>query len=712
MSIYAIIVTVLLFLFNAVLIDYARILVAQERTEEAAQAAVRSTLAHFDAGAHKYGLFGMSSDADATKTFQNVFEKNLTVDAKGELFQFVDTEMDASQTKVTTSRPLSDPVVLKHQILEDMKYRAPIHFTSLIYQRFMGLSGAMQQASTFTDTMNAIQDDVAARTKALKKTAQLLKGAKETLEEIRSEVTGASRSAVFPQINNLNDITRFYDDYQEALPEGDYYETACIPSAHVHCDGKTDAEKAQEYVENSKRLLKKLRNKTGSASAKLFQALGQLQSAEKLNEQVKESIKNHRNSKNSYYSAANKKSKAKMKTPEKLNKVEEQVDNMVMEDSFFTKNEKYVKEALAKTGKNHGLWKVINNFRNMVNDQIENSSVPASRTYRKNTINHFKDARSAVSRAYNHMKTKYVDGQKALETFKKENRLNPDEQMKEVRRKMNDFIELAKDQGIYDQLQQFVEAYGGKNSEKSDHKNDSDAEQTADNAMSKMDQLFRALGNFLETERNKVYVDEYIMTYFASSKPTGKESDFLFRNREVEYILYGIHEPGANYAAALAELFLVRFAINFIESFTQPIMREAAAVPFPFNIAAILAAALGYAIEDTANEMRKLKKGGPATFINISKHKLVDSFYSDYLRLFLFINKGGNSRLGRIMAVIQLRTGTDLTKSFTFLSANVTASVKPWFIPGITKMLDLSNEENRSSNGNKFHLTKRISYSY
>ncbi|MGI6434911.1 MAG: TadE/TadG family type IV pilus assembly protein [Syntrophomonadaceae bacterium] len=124
-TVYFAIVIVALFMFNAVLIDYARILAASKQTENAAQAGVRSVLAGYYPALLDYGLFGLDS-SKAQDAFTTAVAGNLPPEGD-EYWHYLDLIMN-SQTAVAfpPDGMLSNPAVFEQQILEEMKFKAPI----------------------------------------------------------------------------------------------------------------------------------------------------------------------------------------------------------------------------------------------------------------------------------------------------------------------------------------------------------------------------------------------------------------------------------------------------------------------------------------------------------------------------------------------------------------------------------------------------------
>ena len=51
------------------------------------------------------------------------------------------------------------------------------------------------------------------------------------------------------------------------------------------------------------------------------------------------------------------------------------------------------------------------------------------------------------------------------------------------------------------------------------------------------------------------------------------KQDYSIDQNEIEFILYGQRNSADNFAAAMAEIFAFRFAVNFVEAFTQTEVR-------------------------------------------------------------------------------------------------------------------------------------------
>jgi len=121
-------------------------------------------------------------------------------------------------------------------------------------------------------------------------------------------------------------------------------------------------------------------------------------------------------------------------------------------------------------------------------------------------------------------------------------------------------------------------------------------DELTEDAMSIVDAIFASVGHILLNARDEIYVNEYILTKFKhhdfSKEGTEK---YLLENNEVEFIMYDLSTPGANYAAAMTELFAFRFAVNFIEAFTENSVRAYGKFMW--------IAALVYALENTIEDI-------------------------------------------------------------------------------------------------------------
>src|SRR5699024_10895835 len=217
-SLFFIIITTVVFAFNAILIDYARILAAKEQTEYAIQTSARSTLANFDNTlVEKYGLFGMKESDLAT--FETVLRKNLeSSELDDDAFNFVNINVENVSSDL--SRDLADVELFKHQVLEDMKYKAPIEIIEEVVEKIMKSSRAAREASVFIDIASEISDLFDEREELLKEVFNLVDETEEELKTLHDEFT-KNGSSDFVDIKYFTDIPKKFNDYEDLLEKLD-----------------------------------------------------------------------------------------------------------------------------------------------------------------------------------------------------------------------------------------------------------------------------------------------------------------------------------------------------------------------------------------------------------------------------------------------------------------------------------------------------------
>jgi hypothetical protein len=145
-TIYTILIIVPIFIFQAVLIDFVRIKVASMEAEQAVRAATRSVLSAYDKHLLDYGLFGLKANAEEQKTIANrVLSKYGTDGTQINTFRWLVLSTLENQTSVIPMYSLGDHRLIYQQILEDMKYKAPIEFTRNLYDKWSGKKEIVDQ---------------------------------------------------------------------------------------------------------------------------------------------------------------------------------------------------------------------------------------------------------------------------------------------------------------------------------------------------------------------------------------------------------------------------------------------------------------------------------------------------------------------------------------------------------------------------------------
>lgn len=129
-TLFLVVIILAVFMFNAVLIDSARIMAAQKQTEYAVQAGVRSVLSNYHVDLMEYGLYGTNQDGA-----KNIFKTAVTLSLsplKEERAQYLVLEEVAGgfEVECPPSGMLANTSVFEQQVLEEMKYKAAMQMIS------------------------------------------------------------------------------------------------------------------------------------------------------------------------------------------------------------------------------------------------------------------------------------------------------------------------------------------------------------------------------------------------------------------------------------------------------------------------------------------------------------------------------------------------------------------------------------------------------
>ena len=175
--------------------------------------------------------------------------------------------------------------------------------------------------------------------------------------------------------------------------------------------------------------------------------------------------------------------------------------------------------------------------------------------------------------------------------------------------------------------------------------------------MKDMDLLFGGMSGLLEHLGDELFQNEYALAYFNSmdfgqlfswTEGSGDANDvFKLENQELEYILYGFHNPSGNIAAAYAEVFGMRLAIRTAEGLSENSKLG--------NPLLVLSAAILYGITHAIEDMAKLAKDGN---VELSQYIKVKLTYRDHLRLFLLMHSNNDRKMSRMLALIRFNTGS------------------------------------------------------
>ncbi|WP_235849098.1 MULTISPECIES: DUF5702 domain-containing protein [Bacillaceae] len=766
-SIFFIIIITAIFFFNAVLIDYARILSAEKQTEYAVQSAVRSAMAGFDNNLKdNYGLFGIKDGQIGD--FEEFLEKNLEA-PEGD-FEFINLMLEDFAHEFE-ARELANPAILEHQILEEMKYKAPVEIVINLIDKFASVSSAMKETSTFIKTAEDIQGKFEDREKALNEAAVHLAKIRENLdrligadEDTDGYVNKPSTEPDFPTVGLYNDIIyHFENDYLDDVAlENRISEIEAEIEEWEELEAETEEEQEdidqeieelrdeideltenkEQFEENAQAMLDTIYDLTVETESELENALSKIETAESINDSMRNVIESNRAASESNYGNAENNA-GTISDPDQASEMDQataEIQQMADRLDEYLYNEVYAlyneENGVNEFDENTDFFGSMKQFLNQaianfdgtpellepVVDFFEGTDAEALRDLQLLLRNRMFTTESQVDEARTFFSRKRMDfpiKQDPLnptadpedfdEDAKREEADAENEAAQDALEEAMEIAEgLAGEQGIYDALQDFLEELESFEIVDPDDVESVDLSGSsggsARSAMELVDTIFREMGNILEAARNELFINEYILMYFESKEPATGQNDFKFEKREVEYILYGIHEPGLNYAAAMSQLFAIRFALNFIASFKQIEVRSAG------HPLAVFIAALGWSLKETIFDMTIVTGGGSVSLI----HDIVelDTTYHDYLRLFLFMNPGGDNRMRRMMAVMN-HHGIDLRDKQTYIKGNVESSVNLLFIPELAQLMGTFGVlDGRVDENKRYRIEKEAHFSY
>lgn len=699
-SIYAIIVILFVFLFNAVLIDFVRIMVAEYQTEIASKEAVRSAFGQYDQDVQDKGLFAISPDGeDPDAVFEKVFKENLAVE-DDDYFRFVDTKMEEANLVPDENRSFANKNIMEYQMLEDMKYKAPIEFGEMIVDSILPYTCTMRDATVVNDIADEVQDKAEDRDEKINEAIDHIINIQERFEGTDSSVNGSGSADDYPIAKNLEDIREQNEEYHD------------------------DDEDNPTYVMNSKNVIQGIKSDAKYAFEEMAKAEVALEKAEKANKNLGESIDEAEEDAAENYEdiKTDQCSEAKVgDAEEELEEIQGQLKQYYIdpeESDFFSIATEKLSDAKYSINGDTLDSKTLFPF---VKYQLDDWDHMLDEENIKPVINIMQerfdiasddvdDARKYVDENYEEMPSDGSDDSSLSEAF---------EAMNKIKEILGKGKAIGKDFEAYASLETLINQYEGTIADHDEGLDLEDPQDSADGFLDKIMNIFSAMTKMGENMRNEAYVNEYILTRFSTNQkmdilnPSNIPETFLLKNREVEYILYGQHTPGANYALALGELAGVRFALNFVAAFTKRQV-QIVVLPLPKVLAAI-----SWAFQRTVTDLKNVtsdKKKDPP-FLNITGVKTFRPDYTFYLRLFLFLHPDKeDQRITRMQALIDYNKDKSadsvLKDAPTYASATAESSVDLWFLPSLIEMFDKANVlEGKVENG-RYHIKKEVDYSY
>ncbi|MEK4355241.1 hypothetical protein MKX41_31100 [Paenibacillus sp. FSL R5-0475] len=723
-SIFLIMVLAFVFLFTAVLIDYARIAAFNVQEERLARASVRSIMSSYDVELReKYGLFAFG-ESDGDMLLSQVLNDNMHKSGRSDTFNLVPFALESSSLK--WSRPLGSYDVVSRQILEEMKYKAPVDFALELAGKFKPMSGVMAEASRATELISKLQPLYDEREEALdlmlEQRSQAAESGRRLLQWIMNPPAESISASSLGSMQSAADIPAQYSDYLGKYYD-DLYRDSKKPAKYTY-QLSLYRSRTTEMLSRLPALLTAFREDHERSMEGANEAL---KKAEQLNDEMRNILEQSRMegvdlSNDPAYDWDIPASSGEISS-DPLKKLREQEDALIlsstdlsqMENSISMQQSSYEANEPIVTGMSGVLYEALSEYGDPY--QMISSVLEASRVVNNYLQNYGKKGSIIVSDLALIEQHRSSDKErKQLEREAKSKLGEAKALLDKIRMMGNGVTDSLKS---YDTLRQYYEENIAFNKELvSDPLVKSEVSTNpytaGSSAMEDMDGIYAAMGGIMGGARDKLFQTEYSALFFQhfdvsklatlaqGSEGTAELTDQLNpQAQELEYILYGFLNPAGNVAAAYAEIFAMRLSIRTMEGFI-----EKASLGNPL---AVLAAALLYGIQQAIQDMLLLCEKDS---IPLSKYLPAQLTYRDHLRLFMMLHGGGNVQLSRMLALIRLNTGINPDERSTYVSSNIKLGMRLWFLPGVVKLLDYSAGYSGEVQGSTYMRAVQADFSY
>lgn len=744
-SVYLVLIIVPILLFCGVLIDVIRYKTAAKEGEQAVKAGLRSSMSAFSPQLQSYGLYGLPSEEEGEAViFPRVVSANLSDAVDSSRFRFIDHRLEEGTAKTTPVYSLANHQVLKRQILEEMKYRAPMIYTLEISDKFKKSSLPVQlnQASGFGENAAKIE-------KLLEERDQELSSAWEVLEQLQHK-SSDMHPFYKTQLRDLNELSgrigiHTIEDVRATL------QTA-----------KQQVSALQEQIRGIDLSLMSLAQ-AGPAAVQSIIALNESKNA--LMQQLSEATQLV-----SQYEQllSDLLQYAKLLAMLKLKAAQDQKDLAGLHEAF--------KEAMGRAKQANDQ---LNTELRRIQGTAAGSSYPSNAAFQsimlveRSELEMYETDVGAAVALFSGLEVQIGDGlmftqakysstDSALESFRlKLHEVYTREQVKENERASRSSANQSakreqrrQTQAVLDQVKRSmgvcsltdsVDPYGSSYQElQGDPSRGTKgyyqaylALNAASGALQPVPEvelshpdraglgalkLFTGLEEFFTDVRDEFYIDEFAVSKF-SYRTLGLEKDtqgkvkiskelsapeqHVLANQELEYLLYGGGSCASNYTMAYAEMFAIRLAIGTTEALLEP-RNEALAAGSPLLV---FLAALAEGAVRAQQDMFKLLQGEEVPLSRKLSGAITLS-YKDYLRLFLLLHSKDKVMLSRLQALVQLNTGQDLSKAATYLSGRATTSIRLWFLPEVMKLISRTGFSGCDMDRNRCKLTSTADFTY
>jgi hypothetical protein len=747
-SVYLILIIVPVFMFQAILIDFARVKLAEKESESAIKAAVRSAMSAYDTELQAMGLYGLGVEAEeAESMFSDIFSRNLSGGIDSDFFRFIDTMPVEGEARLTPVYALANHTVFERQILEDMKFKAPIEFALEITDKFKtnGVASQLKQGSLFSKEAEKLEKLLDKREEALDEAWDHTQSLKNKINSLHTyyqariqELSGMSAEIGIHTIEDLQASIREIELQVRAIEQSmnqlDGSLSALMQQAQVSEASIMSILQSKYAMQEQISELNERRNEWQRiiqliisytalvAATKLETAAdytriasiqqeldSSLQAAKKLNDELRTELQRIAGSGGASSSSSN--------VFEAFKSVK------ILEDEYFRL---YQASAGSVTALFVGFQSAVDSVN--LYTQVNTARVEAANEAYWANMNEFFARQDQLEQAR-------MNNRDEIKARKKEERNKIQVVLEQVKQAIGgcSFLESSQgDSALYHKLQA-PEAAGEKGLfQKYAEMNGQNGEvgsgvaveldKPDEASLGAMD-LIGSFADAAESLRDELFMNEFALTKF-NYRTFGIEKDAagqLKKNhelfdpsthslagQEVEYLLYGFSSCKANLASAYGEMFAFRMAVRTIEAYLDPKKSV-------MNLGSPLLVLLVAAAEGAAKaiiDMNQLVMGNAVELSAKLASPALKLSYKDYLRLFLLIHSSDRKLMARMQALIELNTGKDLREVTTYTQGLAKSTVRLWFIPGMTKLLNGVGLLDCQVQGNRCEIAKSTALSY
>jgi len=641
-SVYLVIVLLPIFVFNALLIDYIRVKVAEADVETTVKTGLRSELAEFDTKLQNYGLFGLINREDQLKNdYTQILQQNVIPTYAGNHLALLDEQLNLHSVTLKTVYTLANQTVFRQQILENMKYAAPLEYSVELVNKFKnsGVNDELNQSSQFATNAKNLETMYIKRNQSLDNTWR------DTIHYL--ELAQFYNERYAKDITHIQSLTKQIGISK--LENSQIYELSeLIQSSKVDI--------SVDYL---------------NLSNALSQVYADLDHSQTLNTQLKEE-------------------KQKLLTESTTATGLAQSQSALAVNSIYEHILVYDMNYFSEYRTNSG--KVLAVFSGM-KTRLDRMVLITTELY---------EQWMQDSQNMNQQIVLFKAEQGELETNRQKQNMNITQMQQQQLNSLNQWITNAQNivQGCDANSQVYTKLTGNSSdrnsgfyqkyiSYNSDTIKDGPDEQIygIKNENQVKEQAMSWIQKFTDQMsgmRDDLYVDEFALNHFTFRTSVNQQSvqDLRpLRNQEVEYILYGHRTCQENYAAAYGEMYVVFLALRTMEALKNP---QYAMLNVGSPLLILLAASVVGA-KNAFADMNRLLKGDEVVIIKSMPKATID--YKQLLRIFLLLHHNDEKMLSRMQALIELNTGDDLEKTATYIEGSASVSVGFWFVPELMKTL-------------------------